>query len=180
MNLSDYILLSKEERQRHINLESKCILINRPSWQRRKKDLLAFLGVNDNVSRWAGKISRCHLCANHTNSGKFVCVNPEHIYIGDQRENNLDRPPELAGKGGRGNLGNRGFKHDLERLSRNRKKGMVKVRVDSVDTGESATFLSIKFAAFSLGIGRNTVMRNLKRDTPNPKGWLFSRENEGH
>lgn len=95
MNLSEYILLPKEERQLHINLESPCILPKvKREWgmEKARLGLLNYLSLTKDIS--GRKANCCHLCPNHSRSGG-VCVNPLHLYFGTPSENQYDIPDEV-------------------------------------------------------------------------------------
>lgn len=102
MDLSEYILKPRNERIAHADLATPCMLgeEHRSIRARRaRKALLALLGVTDDIANWKGRrINMCHLCQHDSKKG--WCENPEHIYIGTMRENQLDLPPEVRAKGG--------------------------------------------------------------------------------
>lgn len=101
MNLSDYILLSQEQRKAHLDLSLPCEFgINR-HWSHRRDELLEFFNVVNDCENWAkGGIHRCHACQNDTQSER-VCLNPRHWWIGTAHENSLSRPLEKRQAGGR-------------------------------------------------------------------------------
>lgn len=93
MKLSEYILLSKEERTQHIDLDSPCIPGSRK--QIPKATILGHLGIDeDDFNDWKKEgVQRCHLCSNNSKVDA-VCRNPLHIYLGTQSENEADKSPE--------------------------------------------------------------------------------------
>lgn len=97
MNLTDYILLSKEERISHIQLSSPCAHSHfSEKWRRKiaRENILSFLGVKVNVSNWnLAKVCICHLCENNSVNG--YCENPLHIYLGTRKENFEDIPLQI-------------------------------------------------------------------------------------
>lgn len=122
ISIEDYIKLSQEQRQQHLNLNEDCIMRGGQSMY--LKGLLAhILGTTIPSGK---KIHVCHACHNE------LCSNPNHIYWGTPSENVLDaydngkktiwesmvekygeakaremqrRPKEVASKGGKKNKG---------------------------------------------------------------------------
>lgn len=80
IQITEYIKLSKEDRQRHINLEDNCIEVGGNSTH--FKGLLAYV-LNTTIPHKT--ILLCHAC----NNGK--CSNPKHLYWGTALENVEDR-----------------------------------------------------------------------------------------
>lgn len=74
--IEDYILKSKEERQSHLDLTSKCIEIGGNSTQ--FKGLLAH-HLKTTIPKKSPLL--CHACHN------AKCSNPNHLYWGTPREN---------------------------------------------------------------------------------------------
>jgi len=94
MKLSEYILLPLEQRRSHINLSTPCIPLSKGSyWRGRQRRFDSHDIVNDLENLQQAKVSECHLCPN-CESPK-ICGNPDHIYIGTQRENIFDIDPAL-------------------------------------------------------------------------------------
>lgn len=90
--LSDYILLSKEERTAHIDLSTECEPCG--SGHRKKHILLDYLQLTNDVENWTtARIHRCHLCEHGRRNG--WCINPRHFYFGTASENQLDLPKEF-------------------------------------------------------------------------------------
>jgi hypothetical protein len=79
--IEDYILLSLEERQAHLNLEEPCL--ERGGQSMYLKGLLAH--IHDTTIPSGKKIHVCHACNN------AACSNPNHLYWGTASENALDR-----------------------------------------------------------------------------------------
>ncbi len=96
MKISEYLQRSREERTRHIDLSTPCVLTGVKSGGRPKagrRALLALLGVEDDIPNWrAGKVCCAHLCDHHSKNG--WCTNPLHFYVGTVSENQLDKPEE--------------------------------------------------------------------------------------
>jgi hypothetical protein len=95
MNLSDYILLPRQQRIAHINLIAPCnCWAGNQSWAKEKmrKNLLTYLTLHADVKGY--KTPCCHLCEHNSKSGA-VCINPLHMYIGTPTENILDLPNQL-------------------------------------------------------------------------------------
>ena len=94
MNLSEYILLPREERIKHTATctENWCVvgssISGRPKQLR--ETLLTNLGVTDDVQDWnlAG-IQVCHVCPQ--DSTNYYCAEPTHAYMGTAKENAADR-----------------------------------------------------------------------------------------
>lgn len=87
MNLSDYILLPRNERTAHIDLNDPCQF---NSSSRYRQCLLDYLGIEidlDAVER--RKVYACHLCANDSWCDP-CCCNPKHMYLGTPTENRFD------------------------------------------------------------------------------------------
>ncbi len=90
MNLSEYMLLSREERISHIDLEDPCICYTRECRKRSRKKLLEYLSLLDDKPE---KVQCCHLC-NNVSISSTPCINPRHLYFGTAQENILDIPVE--------------------------------------------------------------------------------------
>ena len=102
MRLTEYVLLPREERTRHIDLSSSCELVPKSRWARSKDKHCDFHEVTNDVENWIeGKVQRCHLCHHGATTG-VVCVNPLHFYIGNPQENRLDVPFEIRSEGSKG------------------------------------------------------------------------------
>jgi hypothetical protein len=174
MNVSEYILLSREERTSHIDLSSPCKLIKRTgSWTRYKSDFIGFLGLNNDIPLWRGCVFRCHLCKNDTQS-EYVCINPYHIYLGTPQENLLDRPPEKASLGG---LSHIGAKRSEEFCKKNRERLQIAVIAEEISTGKVSRFESCKEASERLGISRGTISMCLNGKRNSTKGYSFKKVN---
>lgn len=81
IEITEYILLPKEERQAHLQLDESCI--ERGGQSMYLKGLLAH--IHNTTIPSGKKIHVCHACHN----GK--CSNPNHVYWGTASENCLDR-----------------------------------------------------------------------------------------
>ena len=79
VDVNDYIKLTKEERQSHINENEECI--ERGGDSTHHKGLLAYF-LNTTIPTRG--IDLCHYCGN----GK--CSNPNHLYWGTRKENAED------------------------------------------------------------------------------------------
>lgn len=84
IDINQYMLLSKEERQNHLDLKSTCII--RGGGEKRAsvhcRGLLAH--ILDTTIPKNRKIHLCHACHNGE------CYNPFHMYWGTNAENNQD------------------------------------------------------------------------------------------
>lgn len=93
INLSEYILLPRETRIAHIDLDSPCECLNHRKWQNNKilfRRVCGVLGIHNDVpNRKEAKIETCHLCP------EKHCQNPYHSYLGSSQENRLDVPAEI-------------------------------------------------------------------------------------
>lgn len=78
--IEEYILLTQEERQTHLRLEESCI--ERGGFSTYCKGLMAH--ILDTSIPSGKKIHVCHACHN------AKCSNPNHLYWGTPRENQLD------------------------------------------------------------------------------------------
>lgn len=76
INLTEYILLPKETRQKHIELTLPCF--ERGGNSTNHKGVLAQY-LNTNIPK--GRILLCHAC------GNGACSEPKHLYWGTDREN---------------------------------------------------------------------------------------------
>jgi len=84
--IEEYILSSKEERQKHLNLTSPCIERGGPQkggLSSYCKGLMAHI-LNTTIP-CGHKIHICHACNNPK------CSNPVHLYWGTAKENRLDQ-----------------------------------------------------------------------------------------
>ena len=80
ISIDEYILLSKEERQKHLRLDEACI--ERGGQSMYCKGLLAHMR---NTTIPSGKkVHVCHACHN------AKCSNPNHLYWGTPSENRRD------------------------------------------------------------------------------------------
>lgn len=86
MTLSE---MSKEQRQKHIDLQTPCQTDKNYKGACRKA-LINFTGINPGRS-W----NTCHLCENDSQSDK-PCRNPLHLYWGTCSENSLDVDPKTG------------------------------------------------------------------------------------
>lgn len=83
-DIRQYILLPKDERQRHLKLSESCVYRGgAPNWASvHCRGLLAF--VLDTTIPTGHKIHLCHACHNGE------CCNPFHLYWGTAAENRAD------------------------------------------------------------------------------------------
>lgn len=107
MKVSEYLLLSREERTRHVDLSSPCEVDERVTVsgrrKRGRKALLKKLGLENDVVNWReGGVCVCHLCEQHSKNG--WCANTNHLYLGTSSENRRDVPEEVRKKGGQTTL----------------------------------------------------------------------------
>ena len=80
IDINEYILRSKEDRQKHLRLDEPCI--ERGGQSMYCKGLLAHL--HDTTIPSGKKIHVCHACHN------AACTNPNHLYWGTASENKYD------------------------------------------------------------------------------------------
>lgn len=88
MNEKEYLQLSLEERQKHIDLQSPCL--ERGGISTNHRGVLAQY-LNTNV--FSSPVDLCHKC----NNGK--CSNPQHLYWGTRKENIQDAKDNGTWKG---------------------------------------------------------------------------------
>jgi hypothetical protein len=89
MNLSEYILLPREQRIAHIDLSSDCTLGPPKRTEKARRALIKHLSINEDVKQ--RNIQCCHLCPNNSKAAQH-CFNPLHMYIGTRKENEQDKP----------------------------------------------------------------------------------------
>ena len=110
IKITDYMKLSKEDRQKHIDLSTPCQFhYFEKDWGSKKKDelysktkqkaqakkeLLKLLKIEE---FGGNKIHVCHLCDCSSTSDK-ICINPAHLYFGTVSENYHDKPLEVRQK----------------------------------------------------------------------------------
>lgn len=85
INLKEYILLPKQERQQHTDLTLPCI--DRGGNSTNHKGVLAQY-LNTNIP--SGHILLCHACGNEK------CSEPRHLYWGTYRENTVEDGTEFG------------------------------------------------------------------------------------
>ena len=95
MNLSEYILLSRELRVAHVDLTSECSLGPPKNTRGARNALIKHLGITEDIKR--RDIQCCHLCPNNS-VAESHCLNPLHMYIGTRVENEYDKSPETRRK----------------------------------------------------------------------------------
>ena len=103
MRLSDYITTPREERTRHIDLSSSCVMdMTVTAAMRRhraRRGLLERFGIENDIDNWKrNSVAMCHLCDCHSQNG--WCTNLDHIYIGTYSENRKDNPMEVRSASG--------------------------------------------------------------------------------
>jgi hypothetical protein len=96
MKLSEYMKLSREERRDHLNLEEPCICVEATCSRRTLIPVLKHLGLTNDVKnrKKNGGVHVCHACPNNSSALETLCVNPAHLYLGTQSENELDKSEE--------------------------------------------------------------------------------------
>ena len=163
MNLSEYILLPREVRKGHIDLNTSCVLNGKDSKdgkntrraRRGKKALLSLLGVENDVPNWqTAKIQICHSC--DVNSQNGWCENPLHLSVGTAKENASDIPPEVRQETGR-KAGKRTAElgvgiHDPAVREEKDRRMRKEIEVTKVETGEKFVFDGLCNAARVLGL----------------------------
>ena len=158
MKLSEYILLPREERQRHIDLTTPCSLNEGSAGSKRlrvKKALLALLGIEDDVPNWVkAKIQICHSCECHSKNG--WCEDPLHVSIGTSKENISDIPPEVHQENG-SVAGRRTAElkigiHNPAVREENDRRMRKAIEITRVETGETTVFEGLGVAARVLGL----------------------------
>jgi len=104
--LTEYIQLTKEQRQEHINLDEDCII--RGGMSTHFRGILAhYLDTDLNTQ----KIDCCHACNNE------ACCNPKHLYWGTRSENVLDSyeaNPDIKNKLSSNMLGKKNPNYDIK------------------------------------------------------------------
>lgn len=81
INIKEYILLSKIDRSKHLDLNESCIEIGGASYQ--FKGMMAHI-LKTTIPIKKDKIHLCHACHNGN------CSNPKHLYWGTMSENVRD------------------------------------------------------------------------------------------
>ena len=151
MKLSDYILLSKDKRTKHVDLTTECSF---EYYYQDKRPLLNELGVVDDVESWVNaKIQRCHLCEFGRHRGE--CSNPKHQYIGTTSENFHDVDPAIR---------KRIQQAAVEARS-------VPIVLRNKDSGEIYEFASQGKAAKALGLAQSALSRVLNGHRKSHKGF---------
>lgn len=141
IGIDEYILLSKEERQKHLKLDEACI--ERGGQSMYCKGLLAH--ILDTTIPSGKKIHVCHACHNSK------CSNPNHLYWGTPKENRYDeidnggitiwertvakhgleiareKAKRNANKNGLGNKGKPKSEEHKRKIAANRKGGRKKI-----------------------------------------------------
>ena len=126
MKLSEYILLSQDERMAHLDASAPCILVERNRWTRKRFELLAQFGIVNDIDSWRGTVCRCHTCKNDVGTDNTqICINPCHWYWGSPGENSWDRPLDKRQAGGHAMKGKK-YKPQTEEHRRN----LSKVRIE--------------------------------------------------
>lgn len=105
MNLSEWILKSRDERISHCDLSTPCCFSEKKGRGHQARGaIFSFHGiVNDVDDLKKASIGTNHLCECDSNNGE--CVNPLHLYIGTKSENSFDMDEEKRGSGGRATKG---------------------------------------------------------------------------
>ena len=159
MRLSEYILLPREVRKRHLDLTTPCVLNEGcigAKRKRGKKALLALLRIENDVPNWVeAKIQVCHSCDCHSANG--WCENPLHLSIGTAKENQSDISPEAQRKGGQRAAELKVGIHDPAVKEKTNRQMRKKVELTRVATGETFVFHGLKVAARELGLDSRTL-----------------------
>ena len=86
VDIYEYILLSLEERQFHLNLDAECIILCEKKSTSTHHAARGILAWNLKTTIPSGmKIHLCHACNNK------MCCNPYHLYWGTPKENHQDQ-----------------------------------------------------------------------------------------
>jgi len=97
MKLSEYKLLSLDERTQHIDISTPCDLTSRNRKWKSRKHLLELLSLEEDTKDWGKEgICLCHHCDH--DSGNGWCGNPLHLHIGTWKENWEMRPDWMKQK----------------------------------------------------------------------------------
>lgn len=95
MKLSEYVLLSVEERRKHLDLSTPCEVLEQGETGEpgllRKRKLLKLLGLEDEKFPLR-KNNLClrNLCTKGDTSGVCRCTNPKHVWVTQFHERNKD------------------------------------------------------------------------------------------
>jgi hypothetical protein len=81
--IQEYILLDREERRKHLDLESECMEVGGAGSSEYKGLLAHFLKTT--IPTKLRTVYLCHACNNE------ICSNPKHLYWGTPKDNHIDR-----------------------------------------------------------------------------------------
>jgi hypothetical protein len=82
MKLSEHVLLSVEERRKHLDLSTPCELIpNRRNYKRRLQKLFEHLGIEADIPLRGNNLRLTNLCKSGDTDGLCLCTNPKHIWV---------------------------------------------------------------------------------------------------
>lgn len=91
MKLTEHLLLPREERTGHSDLNSPCQFTPKGSG---RGNLLDLLGVEDDVPEvFRNGVHLAHLCE-HSSTSETPCCNPRHTYFATPKENRADTGKE--------------------------------------------------------------------------------------
>ncbi len=101
MNLSEWILKSRDERIAHCDLTTPCCFSEKVGRGHQARGaIFEFHEITNDVGNLkTARIGTNHLCDKDSNNGE--CCNPLHLYIGTKSENSYDMSEEKRGSGGR-------------------------------------------------------------------------------
>lgn len=112
MDIKQYMQLTQQQRQTHIDKDSDCYGYIITQGKRKgqwsdnycyaRKSLSNFFNIEKIEDR---NIHTCHTCKNDSSAPNgFVCINPHHLYFGTKSENEQDKPISTRKAGGLRNI----------------------------------------------------------------------------
>jgi len=167
MNLSEYILLPRNQRQSHLDLSTPCSPKGGrgKGAMRARESLLNHIGVVNDVEDWKrARIQMCHACEHNSTNG--WCKNPLHISIGTAKENISDIPHEVKRKSGIRSVELMTGIYDPAVREDNNQRMRKMIEVTRVETGESFVYEGVAVAARTLGLNTShlSLICNGKRN----------------
>lgn len=173
VNLSEYILLPRAERTRHIELSTPCVITGKGGAHRgpiARKALLELLEVEDDVPNWVeGRIQICHSCNRHSLNG--WCENPQHLSVGTTKENISDIPLEIKRRNGRRASEHGIGAHNSAVRSENDRRRRKTIEMTNVVTGEVLAFEGLAIAARALGLDKRHLSKVCRGERKTHRGY---------